>query len=162
MTDAPNAREREAHLQGMLLAAEAAESIAPSDEWSEDTKTSYVFGARDAARAIRKVAAMSPTPAPDVQEAVKAALEAAATEIEVNWGHKATPEMRDAIRALDTAAIIAALPPRQTNVQEAAALREFVNVAQKALADGGIADCWAWIFEDTIKQATAALAEGRG
>lgn len=32
---------------------------------------------------------------------VKAALEAAAKEVEVKWGHIATPELRDAIRDID-------------------------------------------------------------
>ena len=45
--------EREA-LNASLFAAELAESIGPSDEWSHDFKEGYVFGGRDAARLIRQ------------------------------------------------------------------------------------------------------------
>lgn len=42
-----------ATLNASLRAAELAESIGPSDEWSHDFKEGYVFGGRDAARTIR-------------------------------------------------------------------------------------------------------------
>lgn len=56
-------RQGECHLQAMLLAAEVAEACAPSDEWSQETKDTYYFAVRDAARAIRKNAALTPSPA---------------------------------------------------------------------------------------------------
>lgn len=41
-------------LSASLFAAELAESIGPSDEWSHEFKEGYVFGGRDAARMIRQ------------------------------------------------------------------------------------------------------------
>ena len=50
---------RDTHTKAMLLAAEVAEACAPSDEWAQETKDTYYFALRDAARAIRKMAAVT-------------------------------------------------------------------------------------------------------
>ena len=108
-------------------------AITRGSVWPSDTYTMQRMLYRDMARAA--ISAMQPALAEAKAQGWNEALREAATELEVNWGHKATPEMRDAILALIDAETVPQ-PDLPRTSEPAPAPEVTVQQAAQVMLDG--------------------------